>query len=96
MTKEEAIEIINNYFFYTVLPRINRKVVNQRKLEEAIKMAIEALKQPEQKKGKWKVDWDWGIATCTNCNHDLDADIGYLLGSEMKYCPLCGAEMEGE
>lgn len=45
MTREEAIEIINSYFFYTVPPRCNGKVVNLRKLEEAIKMALEALKK---------------------------------------------------
>jgi len=61
MTREEASEIINNYFFYTVLPRCNGKVVNKRKLEEAINMAIKALKQPEIVKcedcefGEWRV-----------------------------------------
>ena len=63
----------------------------------ALHKALEALGQPERKKGKWKIDWDWGLATCTNCNHDYDdADNGYLLGNEMRYCPFCGANMEGE
>lgn len=64
---------------------------------EVCKISLEALKQPERIKAKWKIDRDSGIATCTNCNHDYDdADNGYLLGEEMRYCPFCGAEMEAK
>lgn len=101
MTREEASEIINSYFFYTVLPRCNGKVVNSRKLEEAIKMALEALNQPEPKKGKWieceRVDYTqfhpdyssfYSTFRCTSC---LKANY-----RKEKYCPNCGAKMEVE
>ena len=91
MTREEAIKWVK-----FDLESWEHQCLSYHPTKEALKMAIEALKQPEQKTGKWKVDWDWGIATCTNCNHDYDdADNGYLLGNEMKYCPFCGAKMEG-
>lgn len=94
MTKEEASEIINSYFFYTVLPRCNGKVVNSRKLEEAIKMALEALKEPGQRKGKWIChDAKEGFLikkyTCSICNY-------YSGTQKPNFCPNCGAEMEGQ
>lgn len=90
MTREEASDIINNYFFYTVLPRCNGKVVNKRKLEEAMKMAIEALKQPERIKAKWIDARDYcGEFLCSNC-HNTNINKVY------HYCPYCGAELEVE
>ena len=64
---------------------------------EALDMAIEALKEEPRIKAKWKIDWDWGIGTCSHCNHDFDdSDNGYFLGSEMRFCPFCGAKMDKE
>lgn len=85
ITKEKAVEILLEMMtgYATFSQRI------------AIGQAIQALKQPERIKAKWKIDWDWGIATCTNCQHDYDdADKGYLIGGEMRFCPFCGAEIE--
>ena len=47
MTNEEASEILEDFFYWVVFPRCNGKIFNHRKLEESIKMAIEALKQPK-------------------------------------------------
>ena len=40
MKREEASEIINSYFFYTVLPRCNGKVVNPDSSENEVRRAI--------------------------------------------------------
>lgn len=57
-------------------------------------MAIEALKEPEQKKGQW-VD---GESKCPVCGEDkfknLDADI--WADWKPPFCPNCGADMRGE
>lgn len=95
MTREEASEIINNYFFYTVLPRCNGKVVTLRRLEEAIHIALDVLEQSEQKKGKWincgtvrdGID-EYTMFRCSEC-----IQPNYKMS---RFCPNCGAKMEGE
>ena len=84
MTNEEAVKILLKMMqgYATFSQRM------------AIGKAIQVLKQPERVKAKWKVDWDWGIATCSNCQHIMTTRRnGYLLGSEMRFCPFCGAEI---
>ena len=76
MTREEAIKVLNSslelsYFDIT---------------KEALTMAIEALEQPEQKKGKW-IDLG-GVYECSVC-HERSCCAG-------NYCPNCGAKMEEE
>ena len=53
--------------------------------ESAFEMAIEALEQPERKKGKWT-----GENACEFCGFQpwYERDIHTL-----SYCPSCGAEM---
>ena len=61
---------------------------------EACDKAIEALKEPERKKGQW-VD---GESKCPVCGEDkfknLDADI--WADWKPPFCPNCGADMRGE
>ena len=53
---------------------------------EAYYMAIEALKQQDQNKGKWIEDGTHSVAICSQCN------ASNLWKSP--YCPYCGAEMK--
>ena len=49
---------------------------------------------PARKKGKWIYSGSYdevGILFCSKCKHEIDVSEGYF-----KYCPNCGAEMEGE
>ena len=88
MTREEAIKVLNSslepsYFDIT---------------KEALTMAIEALEQPEQKKGEWilcenPIYSSFRISgadpyLCTVCYMKNDR--------QTKYCPNCGAKMEEE
>ena len=61
--------------------------------------------QPERKKGKW-IDYDidndkYDDVCCSECGKTftVDAERWYDIGftaSDMKFCPNCGAKMEGE
>jgi len=65
------------------------------KRRQAIHLAIEVLKQPERKKGKWinetyydSIGHEYHTWVCSQCN---------ILNSEnTPYCPHCGVEMEEE
>ena len=58
----------------------------------ALSAAIKALKQPEQKKGKWidETFKPWGLVhhpyKCDQCGEHSECDS--------EYCPNCGAKME--
>lgn len=76
MTNQEAIMVLNMVEAHGGL------------VIEAKKKAIEALIQPERKKGKWIDARDYcGEFLCSNC-HETNINNSY------KYCPYCGAEME--
>lgn len=76
MTREEAITVLNMVEAHGPL------------VIKAKEMAIEALKQTEQKKGKWLFNLDprWGDFICSEC---WERNIICT-----NYCPNCGAEME--
>ena len=91
MTNEEAVEILMKMMqgYASFSQRL------------AIGKAIKVLKQPERKKGKWieceRVGYTqfhpdyssfYSVFRCTSC---LKANY-----RKEKYCPNCGAEMEGE
>lgn len=64
-------------------------------IADAFTIAIEALEQPEQKKGKWIEKTDpYGffesIPVCSECGCTTKYREKY------KCCPNCGAEMEGQ
>ena len=94
MTREEAIEICKN-----VKNVYLSNYGTSDKTAEAMIVAIEALKQPEQKKGKWLNDK--GLYRCSLCNELWTHWWAVVMQpermyKEMKYCPNCGAEMEEE
>ena len=71
----------------------------------AILMAIQALKQPERKKGKWEQQteplgaYEVEYAVCSVCNECYDLAEDYSIEDIRKlfaYCPNCGAKMEEE
>lgn len=86
MTREEAITVLNMVEAHGPL------------VIEAKKMAIEALKQPERKKGEWiecnnfvfdKFLFDTNtFFRCSLCTHDVKR--------KTKYCSACGAKMDLE
>ena len=77
MTNELAIRILTG----TVLGTTEQT-------QEAIKMAVKALSQPERKKGKWihnGSQWK-NRFLCSNCNF-----LWYFPAEEAHYCPSCGS-----
>ena len=84
MTREEAVKVLKTMRLWTGL----------KDKKEAIDVAIEALQEPERKKGQW-VD---GESKCPVCGEDkfknLDADI--CADFKPPFCPNCGADMRGE
>ena len=81
MTKEEAIQELAEMF-----DLIDGNVEVRAKKYKALNMAIEALRQPEQKKGRWISNG----TVCLNCYHRFETN-GSLL-----HCPNCRARMEEE
>ena len=83
MTREKAIEMLQNDMKLNHCTWSNEET-------EAVKMAIEALEQPEQKKGEWLMKWNTffhrELPACSEC--------GSGAAFKTKFCPCCGAEME--
>lgn len=67
-------------------------------IANAFTIAIEALKQPEQKKGKWIFSKSDGMTHCSACGQ---SDWRFFMPTAkeatewMPICPKCGAKMEG-
>ena len=53
---------------------------------EAIETAIQALQEPERKKGRWTTD-----LRCSACDYPVEYH-----GGRTDFCPNCGADMRGE
>lgn len=90
MDRKEALKTIADTIAegFTVGDRI---FALENEEEQALKVAIEALQEPERKKGHWKVK---GIAeVCDQCGKSLVIE---QCDAEMNYCPFCGADMRGE
>lgn len=81
MTRQEVIEVLE-----IILEEYRDGEVFAPRLP-ALEAAIEMLKQPEQKKGKWMMNTGLGTM-CSNCYYKLET-TGLL-----SRCPNCGAEME--
>lgn len=92
MTRGEAIDALDN-----LLGMVEDN--HGTDYDEAIKMAIDALKQPERKKGKWirhsigHENTPWGF-DCSACGKWFV--IGEDTAEQYNFCPNCGAEMKGE
>ena len=80
MDRKEAIEILKK----------NKPTNDPRRcgteLCEAVDMAIEALQEPERKKGRWTTD-----LRCSACDYPVEYH-----GGRTDFCPNCGADMRGE
>lgn len=84
MTREEAIKYLIQPTATTTEPS-----AEYQKQREAYQMAIEALKQPERKKGKWLPYLTEGlIVKCSVCGSRYD--------QPWRYCPNCGSYNGGE
>ncbi len=86
MTIEEAIKDIKE----NIQPSVGGK---------SLDIAIEALKQSEQKKGKWiGVEADgyadgslaYDVWECSECGYEHEGEDNTLT----PYCPMCGAKMD--
>ena len=94
MTRDEAIRHL-----YTYSSTNGSGQTTQEQHEEAKRMAIDALKQPERKTEKWIIEPydaqnDIFIHRCGTCMR-----VAMLGGhtTKFKFCPLCGSAMtEGE
>lgn len=88
MTREEAIEWLE----LAKLQAIAQGESPEGRLCKAYSMAIEALKQPEQKNGKWIVTGtfdDFLKCSCCGYRKPWNQDI-------FNFCPNCGAKMDKE
>lgn len=86
MTREEAIDVL----------KANYPDRCYELLREAVDTAIEALKEPEQKKGKWINKGSYCV--CSLCQHTEPPQYDGVqpIPNCTPYCSMCGAEMEGE
>ena len=65
------------------------------KIGEALSLAIEALEEPERKKGQWEAFDDDNSYLCTSCEEIWTLNDGTPEENKMNYCPNCGADMRG-
>lgn len=85
MKKNEAISILVT----SVRPREPK---DKARYEKAVKMAVDALKEPERKKEKWKDYSDEGFVECPFCHSATHCDGNK---GDLHFCFSCGAELEG-
>lgn len=85
MTRNEAIDVL----------KANYPDAHYSELREAVDLAIKVLEEPERKKGfwEWVDDMDY---RCSVCHKYAYGCLGEVLSGHYKYCPYCGAAMEGE
>ena len=97
MTREDVIESLENIKYINAYHRCREGI--------AIDKAIEALKEPERKRGRWieKSKWQSGRwikwYECSICgekdyNVEVYEDMPFIGLSN--FCPQCGADMRGE
>lgn len=81
-----------------ILDAINTASVSS-EFFKAVKELVEAPPvTPKQRTGKWiktcPMVVDGGLAKCIKCSECGDERIDYFISK--RYCPNCGAKMEGE
>ena len=97
MTKEEAANIISGYEVYGC----GYCLTGDDEVEEALRMAVDALKQEPVRHGKW-IYGECEIAMCdgyrcSKCGCFVPWDYGHKsidYIKEYNYCPSCGAKMD--
>lgn len=89
MTKEEAITKINK-----LRNEYNEQYIDYCGINEAVNMAIEALKA-DPKHGRWEYTDYGGVGNwhCSVCHNIVVGAKGASLRTP--YCPNCGARMDG-
>ena len=92
MDRKEAAEIIKErYEFWR-----KHYAEECKDYGEALEIALEALQEPERKKGQWE-DFDYDNSyLCTSCGEIWTLNDGTPEENNMNYCPNCGADMRGE
>lgn len=92
MTREEAVGVIERLPVMSYMKKNEKQTI----ITTALDMAIEALKEPERRKGYWE-DFDCGNSyRCTSCGEIWTLNDGTPAENNMNYCPKCGADMRGE
>lgn len=92
MTREEAVGVIERLPVMSYMKKNEKQTI----ITTALDMAIEALKDPERKKGQWE-DFDYDNSyLCTSCGEIWTLNDGTPEENNMNYCPNCGADMRGE
>ena len=80
ITKEQAIELLH----YNSDEKCTAIIADVEELEPAdVAQVVHA---------KWKHKY-WDVYACSNCRIEQDFDHG---APNLKYCPNCGARMDGE
>ena len=94
MTREEAIKLIDDRMCFGRGKWSKHHMPERDAYWEAGEMAIEALEQPERKKGKW-ISLDDLRGKYNTCGYKC-SECGEYSEYEENYCPSCGADMRGE
>lgn len=97
MTREEAIQYIDGLHYEEDFPYTDTIADFVKERNEAIDMAIEALKA-DRPRGKWtlKMNERFYWKECSVCGHKPPRSDEYGTYIESNYCPNCGAKMYGE
>lgn len=99
MNRKDVIENLKNRLndlhngYQTYLEHGGKQDIETESDIEALNMAIEALQEPERKKGQWE-DFDYDNSyLCTSCGEIWTLNDGTPEENNMNYCPNCGADM---
>lgn len=100
MTREEAIEILENGGWWDLLIPVTtiEGRDEEDKLHEAIDLAIAALRPVSREQvwsGEWLHDPETGYEHCDKCSHTISLD-DYLNRKPPLFCEMCGAPMTDE
>lgn len=100
MTREEAIEILENGGWWDLLIPVTtiKGRIEEDKLHEALDLALSALRGPtgemmERMRGEWRPTETPLMIECEDCSV-----CGYrtVWGHGFKFCPACGSPMTDE
>ena len=87
MNREEAIKRIRDFGLYHAIEDLPFST----KTVEAFEMAIQALKEPERKRGKWIDQYQDGDWHCSCCGAIVEKEEQIL--HNWYFCYHCGADM---